>query len=75
VQNHIRHPNGRRYSRETLLWVRHVYKISPQPWKAVRKALPLLGKQSLLSEFLDTGRISQALLDIGEIGPLLEFWK
>jgi hypothetical protein len=29
VHNHSRHPNGRRYSRETLLWARHVYEISP----------------------------------------------
>jgi hypothetical protein len=75
VQNHSCYLNGRQYSRETLLWTRHVYEISPQGWKAVRKALPLPGKRLPLSEFLDTGPISKALLEIGEIGPLLELWK
>jgi hypothetical protein len=75
VQNHSHYPNSRRYSRETLLWTRHVYEISPQAWKAVRKALPLPGKRSLLSEFLETGMNGKALLDMGEIGRLLELWK
>jgi hypothetical protein len=75
VQNHSRYPNGPRYSRETLLWARHVYQISPQDWDAVRKAFPLSGKRSLLSEFFDTGPTNKALFDMGEIGPLLELWK
>jgi hypothetical protein len=44
VQNHSRHPSSRRYSRETLIWARHIDEISPQAWKAVRKALALPGK-------------------------------
>jgi hypothetical protein len=44
LQNHSRHPNGRLYSRETLLWAGDSSEISPQAWKAVLKALPLPGE-------------------------------
>jgi hypothetical protein len=37
VQNHGRHPNGRQYLREALLWVRHVYQFLSQACKGIKK--------------------------------------
>jgi hypothetical protein len=40
LQNRNRSPNGRRYSRDTLIWPRQVYGASSTAWTVVRKMLP-----------------------------------
>lgn len=75
LENAQRHPNGRRYSLETLIWGRRVHDISPHAWRAVRKVLPLPGKRLLLAKFTETKGISDALIDSGRIGELIDLWR
>jgi hypothetical protein len=76
ARNRTRHPNGRRYSVETLAWSREIHDISPRPWEIVRRVLPLPGDHLLLSKFADTQAvIASALLDLDEMEGLIDLWE
>jgi hypothetical protein len=73
ARNRTRHPNGRRYSVETLAWSREIHDISPQAWEIVRRVLPLPGDRLLLSKFADARVvIATALLDLDEMEALID---
>jgi hypothetical protein len=75
ARNRTRHPNGRRYSVETLAWSRKIHDISPRAWE-IRRVLPLPGNRLLLSKFADARAvISSALLDLDEIKALINLWE
>jgi hypothetical protein len=68
LQNRQREISGRRYSRETMMWARQVYDISPNAWEAVRKVLPFPSARVLNSAFRETrAAVSHGLLDVNEI--------
>jgi hypothetical protein len=58
-----------------MMWARQVYDISPSAWEVVRKVLPLPSDRVLKSAFAQVRfAVSQALLDVNEVGTIVEFW-
>jgi hypothetical protein len=75
LQNHSRDPNARRYSRDTMMWARQIYDISPLAWEIVRKVLPLPSNRVLKSAFAQVRcAVSQALLDVNKVGTIVDLW-
>jgi hypothetical protein len=75
VNNQAREPNGRRYSRETMIWARQVYDISERAWDIVRKVLPLPSDRLLRDAFRESrSAICHGLLDTAEIRSVLDPW-
>jgi hypothetical protein len=75
LQNRSQDPNARRYSRDTMTWARQVYDVSPSAWEVVRTVLPPPSNLVLKSAFAQVRcAVSQALLDINEVGIIVDLW-
>jgi hypothetical protein len=75
LQNRSRDPNSRRYLRDTMMWARQVYDISPSASEVVRKVLPLPSNRVVKSAFAQVQRaVSQALFDGKEVGTIVNLW-
>jgi hypothetical protein len=75
LENVQRKPKGRRFSLEILVWGRSMFDISPHAWKALRRVLPIPGQSLLLVKFTGTKGVSQAVVDSGRIGELIDLWR
>jgi hypothetical protein len=76
VENREREPQGWCYSPDTLRWAWVVHQTSAAAWDIVRQALPLPCEDMLQSHFAETRTVlSHALIDIGQVGVLIDRWN
>jgi hypothetical protein len=76
VKNLGRHPNGRRYSIDTLTWAQEIQAASPAVLDTPRRVLPLTGESLLNSWFARNRRFVPAVLqDDRRIGEVIELWE
>jgi hypothetical protein len=58
-----------------MMWARQIYDISASTWEVVRKVLPLPTNRALKSAFAQVRcTVSQALLDVNEVGTIVDLW-
>jgi hypothetical protein len=76
VKNHEGHPNGNRYSLETLIWTQEIQAISPAALDFIRRAFPLPSEPFLNSRLTrDRQIIAAALQNLDRIGELIQLWE
>jgi hypothetical protein len=73
LQNREREPHRRGCSRDTMMWARQLYGISPGAWDIVRRVLPLPSERLLRTASVEVqSAVSNGLLHLNEIGTVLD---
>jgi hypothetical protein len=75
ITNQGRHPNGRRYSIDTLVWAQQLHAISPSALDHVRAVFPLPGESLINARFAQNRRaVSAALQDMARVSEVIALW-